>query len=63
MADLQQDADAVASLSVGVFSRAVLQVFYDMQRVIHGLVALSSFYIDNRANTAVIVFQTGIIKS
>ena len=63
MADLQQNADAIAGFSVSVFSRAVFQVFYDVQRVIHGLVALSSFYIDHRANTAVIVFKTRIIKS
>ena len=63
VADLQQNADAVAGLAVGILSRAVFQVFYDVQRVIHGLVAFSSFYIDNCANTTVIVFKTGIIES
>ena len=63
MADLQQDAHAVAGLPLGILTRPVLQMLHDLQRVIQRFMALSSFDVNDRANAAVVMLKPGIIQS
>ena len=58
MTNLRQDTYAVAHLAGSIFTRAVLQLLYDMQRIIQNLVILVSVDVDDGADTAGIVFSS-----
>ena len=62
MRDLQHDAHTVPGLSFRIFSRAVLQVLYNMKRTLHGQVALLSILVHHRADPAVVMFKSRGIK-
>ena len=62
MADLQQDAHAVAGFSLGILACPVFQVLHDLQRVVQRPVALMSLNIHHRADAAVVVFKPGIVQ-
>ncbi len=58
---LEQQAHAVAGLSGGVLSGAVLQLFHDLQRVVHRLMGLSALDVHDRADAAGVVLKTGAV--
>ena len=55
--NLQKDAHAVAGLSSGVLAGAVLQLFHDLQRVVHGLVGGDAVNGYHGADAAGVVLQ------
>ena len=57
MLDLKKDAHTVSGLSFRVLSRPVLQVLYDLKSSRHRAVALFPFNINDRADTAVVMFK------
>ncbi len=57
--DLDQDPHTVAGFTLGVFPGAVLQLFHNLQRFIHGTVAFPPFDVHHRANAAGIVLKAG----
>ena len=63
MGNLKQDSHTVAGLSLGILSCPVLQIFYDLQRIGHGLVCLYPFHADNSADTAVVMLKFGTVQS
>ncbi len=63
VADLQQDAHAVAGLTLGVLTGAVLQPLHDGQCIVHRLVAFTSLDIHHSANAAGIVLKLWIVQT
>ena len=63
VADLQQDAHAVAGPALGVLAGAVLQMLDDGQRVADRLVALAAVDIHHRADAAGVVLEPGVIQA
>ena len=59
MGNLQQNPNAITGLARGVLAGPVLQLFHDLQGVVHGFVALPSVDSYHRANTAGVVFPYG----
>ena len=59
--DLQQNTHAVAGLARGVLSRPVLQLFHDLQRVVHRLMGLSALDVHNGPNAAGVVLEPGVV--
>ena len=62
MADLQQDAHAIAGFSLSILPCPVFQMLHDLQRVIQRPVAFASLDIHDRADAAVVVFKPGIVQ-
>ena len=60
--DLQQNTHAVAGLACGVLSRPVLQLFHDLQRVVHRLMGLSALDVHNGPNAAGVVLEPGVVQ-
>ena len=63
VADLQQDAHAVAGPPFGVLAGAVLQMFDDGQRVADRLVAFAALDVHHGADAAGIVLKPGVIQA
>ena len=63
MGDLEHNPHAVAHLAGGVLPRAVLQMLYDFQRVIHHPVAPAPLNIDYCADPAGIMFKCTAVKA
>ena len=63
MADLQQDAHAVAGPPFGVLAGAVLQMLDDGQRVADRLVAFAALDVHHGADAAGIVLKPGVIQA
>jgi len=63
MGDLEHNPHAVAHLSGGILPRAVLQMLYDFQRVIHHPVAPAPLNIDYCADPAGIMFKCAAVKA
>ena len=61
--DLDQDAHAVAGLALGVLARPVLQLFHDLQRVVHRLVGLAAVDVHHRADAAGIVLKGRVVEA
>ena len=61
--DLQQNADAVAGLPRRVLAGAVLQLFHDLQRVVHGGVGLAPLDVHHAANAAGVVLKVRVVKA
>ena len=62
VADLRQNADAVAGLALGVLARAVLQMLHDLQRVVNGFVALAPLDVHHSADAAVVMLKPGAVQ-
>ena len=62
VADLQQNAHAVAGLALGVLTCTMLQMLHDLQSVIQRLVALAALDVHHRADAAVVVLKAGIVQ-
>ena len=60
--DLQQNTHAVAGLARGILSRPVLQLFHDLQRVVHRLMGLSALDVHNGPNAAGVVLEAGVVQ-
>ncbi len=60
--DLQQDTHAVAGPALGVLASPVLQLFHDLQRVVHRLMGLSALDVHNGPDAAVVVLKPGIVQ-
>ena len=63
VADLQQDAHAVASLALGILTGAVLQPLHDGQCIVHGLVALAALDVHHSADAAGVVLKLWIVQA
>ena len=63
VADLRQDAYAVAGLALGILSGAVFQMLHDLQGILNGLVGLAALNVHNCADPAVVVLKAGIIQA
>ena len=63
MADLKQNAHAVAGFALGVLTGPVFQVLHDLQRIVKGLVTLAALDVHNRADAAVVMLVPGIVQS
>ena len=63
MADLQQDAHAVAGLALGVLTGAVLQPLHDGQCIVHRLVAFTSLDVHHSADAAGIVLELWVVQT
>ena len=63
VADLQQDAHAVAGLALGILTGAVLQTLHDGERIADGLVAFAALDIHHSANAAGIVLKLWIVQT
>ena len=63
VADLQQDAHAVAGLALGVLTGAVLQPLHDGQCIIHRLVAFTSLDVHHSADAAGIVLELWVVQT
>lgn len=61
MGNLQQDAHAVTGLSSGVLAGAVLQLFHDLQRVVHRLVGGDAIDGYHGADAAGVVLQGQVV--
>ncbi len=59
---LQQNAHTVTRLPLGVFPGPMLQLFYDLQRIVHRLVALAAMNIHHRANAAGVVLKARVVE-
>ena len=59
MGNLQQDTHAVAGFSGGVLTGAVLQLFHDFQRIIHGAVVGLAVDTDDGTDAAGVMLQLG----
>ena len=62
VADLGQNADAVAGFALGVLAGAVLQMLDDLQCVVDGLVGLAPLDVDNRADATVVMLELGAVQ-
>ena len=62
VADLQKDPNAVSRLPEGILAGTVLQSLYDLQGVIHGLMALSAADIHHRSDAAGIPLVDGPVS-
>ena len=60
--NLHHETHAVAGFAAGVPAGAVLQLFDDLQRVVHGAVRLLAADADHRADAAGVVLKGGIIQ-
>ncbi len=56
MADLRQNADAVADLSGRVLAGAVFQLLHDMKRIVQNLIVLVAVDVDDGADSAGVMF-------
>ena len=63
VADLQQDAHAVAGLALGVLTGAVLQPLHDGQCIVHRLVAFTSLDVHHSADAAGIVLELRVVQT
>ena len=63
VADLQQDAHAVAGLALGILTGAVLQPLHDGQCIVHGLVALAALDVHHSADAAGVVLKLWIVQA
>ena len=63
VADLEQNAHAVAGFALGVLAGAVFQMLHDGQRIADRLVAFAAFDIHHGADAAGIVLKPGIIQA
>ena len=63
VADLQQDAHAVAGLALGVLTGAVLQPLHDGQCIVHRLVAFTSLDVHHSADAAGIVLELWVVQT
>ena len=61
--NLRHDAHAVAGAAVGVLARAMLQLFYNFQCLIHRAAGLEALYADHGSDTAGIVLHLGKIQA
>ena len=61
--DLQQNAYAVTRLALGVFTGSVLQCFYNSECTVHHFPVRCAVHVDNRTDTAVLVFKTRVIQA
>ena len=57
MADLKQNTDTVTDFSAGILTCTMVQFFNDFQRVIKNTIVLMSVDIDDRTDTAGIMFH------
>ena len=62
MRNLHHEAHAVAGFAAGVLAGAVLELFDDFERVVHGAVRLLAADADHRADAAGVVLKGGIIQ-
>ena len=62
MGYLEQNAHAIACLSLRILAGPVFQLFYDAQCVIHRAVALTPFDVYYDADAAGVVFKLRIIE-
>ena len=63
VADLQQDAHAIAGLALGVLTGAVLQPLHNGQRIVHGLVTFASLDVHHSADAAGIVLKLWVVQT
>ena len=63
VADLEQDAHAVAGFAFGVLAGAVFQMFHDGQRIADRLMAFAALDVHHGADAAGIVLKPGIIQA
>ena len=63
MGNLKQDTHPIAGLTGGVLAGAVLQLFHDLQGVVHRLVGGMAVNSNHRADAAGVVFPLGNIQS
>ena len=55
--DLGQNTDTVTGLAFRILTGSVLQILYDLQRILYGRAALLSVNIDTGSDTAVIMLK------
>ena len=63
MADLGQNAHAVAGFAFGILTGPMLQMFHNFQGIIQCTVTFPAVNIHNRANAAVVMFQFRDVES
>ena len=61
--NLQQDADAIAGLSLCILTGTVFQRFHNSQCAVYYFPVGLTAHVDNSANAAVLVFKTWIIQA
>ena len=61
--NLEQDTYAVAGLAFGVLSGPVLQLFHDLQGVVHGLMALAALDVHHGSDAAGVMFKGRIVQA
>ena len=57
MGNLGQNTDTVTGLAFRILTGSVLQILYDLQRILYGRAALLSVNIDTGSDTAVIMLK------
>ena len=62
MGDLEQDAHAVPGLPFRVLAGPVLQLFHNLQRVVHGPVARAALDVHHGADSAGVVLKGGMVE-
>ena len=63
VADLEQDAHAVAGLALGILAGPMFQPLHNGQRVADGLVALAALDVHHRADAAGVVLKAGVVQA
>jgi hypothetical protein len=61
--DLEQDAGAVACIFLAATRAAVIQIFQDRQRLLDDLAGFIALDIDDEADAARVVLESGIIEA
>ena len=62
VADLCQNAYAVAGLALSVLACAVLKMLHDLQCIVNGLVALAALDVHDRTDAAVVMLKLGAVQ-
>ena len=57
MGNLNHDTNTVSGLAFRILTGSVLQILYDLQRILYGRAALLSVNIDTGSDTAVIMLK------
>ena len=60
--DLHHEAHAVAGLAGGVLAGPVLQLFHDLQRVVHHAVGAAALQVHHRADAAGVVLEARVVQ-